>query len=201
MKNKIIAIHQPEHFPYMGFFQKMSACDLFVILDDVQFEKDGFQNRNKIVIEGREEWITVPVEKNSDSKIIKDVNIAKCNPGKQGVWQRKIIQKIMRAYQVDVTEIYSHNSLIDINLAAIDLMRNYFGITTPMIRSSMLDYTGKKSKLVANIVRAVGGTHYLSGQGGKNYIDLTDFEGIQVDFFEPKVSHYYSCLHEMNRSV
>ena len=42
-----IAIHQPEHFPYMGFFQKMKAADVFVILDDVQYTKGNFQNRNR----------------------------------------------------------------------------------------------------------------------------------------------------------
>ena len=58
-----VTIHQPEHFPYMGFFQKMEQSDLFVILDDVQFTKGNFQNRNKFVNKNNiEEWFGVQIE-------------------------------------------------------------------------------------------------------------------------------------------
>ena len=57
-----IAIHQPEHFPYMGFFQKMEAADMFVILDDVQFTKGNFQHRNRLLNNMcKEEWFTIPL--------------------------------------------------------------------------------------------------------------------------------------------
>ena len=88
----IISIHQPEHFPYMGFFQKMSACDLFVILDNVKYKKGSFQNRNRFLnSSGNEEWFTVPVEKKATSKIIRDVAVS-ADP----IWRKKICNKMLQ---------------------------------------------------------------------------------------------------------
>jgi len=72
----IVSIHQPEHFPYLGFFQKMQKSDLFIILDDVKFKKNNFQNRNKLLTsDEREEWFTIPVEKNAKwDKIVEVLN-------------------------------------------------------------------------------------------------------------------------------
>ena len=64
-----VTIHQPEHFPYMGFFQKVQSAELFVVLDNVNYRKNYFQNRNKIKnLNGDDEWITIPVEKKSHFK-------------------------------------------------------------------------------------------------------------------------------------
>ena len=64
----VITIHQPEHFPYEGFFQKMEASELFIILDNVNYRKNYFQNRNKFPNKsGEEEWFTVPGEKKATS--------------------------------------------------------------------------------------------------------------------------------------
>ena len=73
----IVTIHQPLHFPYLGFFQKMKVADVFVIFDDVKFCKNEFHNRNKFKNrEGKDEWFTVPVEKKANSKLVKDVVVA-----------------------------------------------------------------------------------------------------------------------------
>ncbi len=58
---KTIAIQQPEHLPWLGFFNKMLICDEYVFLDDVQFKKKYFENRNKIRTNQKEQWIIVPV--------------------------------------------------------------------------------------------------------------------------------------------
>ena len=67
-----VAIHQPEHFPYLGFFQKMKKSDLFIILDDVEFQgRRSFQVRNKFLNSNNvEEWFTIQVEKGATSKQI-----------------------------------------------------------------------------------------------------------------------------------
>ena len=73
----IVSIHQPEHFPYLGFFQKMQKSDLFVILDNVKFKKNNFQNRNRFLNKsGNDEWFTIPVEKKANSKLIRDVKVS-----------------------------------------------------------------------------------------------------------------------------
>ena len=72
----VVTIHQPEHFPYGGFFQKMAASDLFIILDNVNYRKNYYQNRNKLLNKNNvDEWFTIQVEKGATSKHIKDVNV------------------------------------------------------------------------------------------------------------------------------
>ena len=81
-----VGIHQPEHFPYLGFFQKMKKCDIFVILDNVKFKKNNFQNRNKYLNThtNKEEWFTIPVSKKSNSMLINEIKV------EDGVWRKKI---------------------------------------------------------------------------------------------------------------
>ena len=87
---KKITIHQPEHFPYLGFFQKMNESDLFVILDNVTYRKNYFQNRNKIKnTNGLDDWFTIPVEKNATNKLIKDVEVSS-----DSNWRRKLLNKL-----------------------------------------------------------------------------------------------------------
>ena len=80
-----VAIHQPEHFPYLGFFQKMKYVDVFVILDDAQFSKGNWHNRNKFLNKNdKEEWFTVQLKKfNFGEKI----NQIYCDEDKR--WRKK----------------------------------------------------------------------------------------------------------------
>jgi len=190
VKETKVTIHQPEHFPYMGFFQKISASDIFIVLDDVKFKKNNFQNRNRIkTLAGNDDWITVHVEKKAASKNINDVHVS---PDFR--WRRKILKKIYENFKFDTTEIYSSQKLIDINMASIGWAANKMNINTPMIFSSELEVSGSKSIFLSNLVRAVGGTKYISGRGGKSYLDISVFGGIEVEYFQPTVDNYYSCL-------
>tara|TARA_R110000824_G_scaffold4503_2_gene21767 strand:+ start:10621 stop:11229 length:609 start_codon:yes stop_codon:yes gene_type:complete len=192
-----IAIHQPEHFPYMGFFQKMASVDLFIILDDVKFRKNYFQNRNKIKsVSGRDEWITVPVSKDAPSFLIRDV-VCSESPN----WRKKIIKQIHQNFKFDATGIYDHTKLIDINMASIDWARHELGIETRMAFSSEFEAPGTKTERLVNLVRSVGGTSYVSGQGARDYLDEALFEEIKVEFFKPNVENHYSCLYNLTQGV
>jgi hypothetical protein len=186
----IVTIHQPEHFPYMGFFQKICAADLFVVLDIVNFRKNYYQNRNKIkTLVGSDEWVTVPVEKKATSKSIKDVMTS---PDPR--WRKKVTRKIHQNLKLDMTDVYSHDKLVDINMAGIDWALKKMGITTKVIFASEINVEGTKSELLAAICREVGASTYISGPSGKDYLDLSLFDGVRVEFFQPKVQNYYSCL-------
>ena len=190
-----VTIHQPEHFPYMGFFQKMREADLFIILDNVKFRKNYFQNRNKILSKaGKDEWFTVPVEKKSSSKMIKDV-MTNTNFD----WRRKLLLKLNQNLNVDLQQIYEPNKLIDINMRSIEWCRNKFDIDVPMVYASDLNVEGSKSELLANLVRAVGADHYISGPSGRDYLDMNFFNNIEVSFFEPRVKNYYSSLYNITK--
>ena len=189
-----VTIHQPEHFPYMGFFQKISQADIFVVLDNVNYRKNYFQNRNKIKLkDGRDDWITVPVEKKATSKIIKDVCVSD-DPN----WRRKINLKIKENFNIDLSHIYQYDSLMQINMSSIKWAFKKLNINKEIILASELNVSGSKSELLANILRALGASSYISGPSGKDYLDLQYFKGIDVKYFEPKVENYYSCIYNLS---
>ena len=184
-----IAIHQPEHFPYMGFFQKMKGADLFVILDDVQYTKNNFQNRNKFLNKnGVEEWFTVELEPNSSKKLINDIKVS--NNYK---WKKTIITKLQNNFKIDFTKIYSYDMLLDINVASIEYCRQKLKISTPMVFSSELNITTKSSQRLSDICKSLNATEYISGKGGKKYLDESKFN-CKISYFEPNISNYYTTL-------
>jgi nuclear transport factor 2 (NTF2) superfamily protein len=187
-----VAIHQPEHFPYMGFFEKMKQVDLFVILDDVQYKKNNWQNRNKFLNKnGVEEFFSVQVEKEATKKLIKDVDVV------DGVWRKKVIKKIQQNFNIDVSHIYSHNKLIDINMNSIIWVREKLNINTPIIHSSDLHINTKSTQRLVDICNEVGATEYISGEGGKDYLDKSLFKDIKIIYSKPELENNYSSIYNV----
>ena len=189
-----IAIHQPEHFPYMGFFEKMRSADLFVVLDDVQYKKNNWQNRNKFLNKnGVEEFFSVQVEKGATKKLICDVSVV------EGSWRNKNIKKIKQNFNIDTTKIYSYNKLIDINISSIMWAREKLNIDNPMIYSSNLSIDTKGTQRLVDICKEVGATEYISGLGGEDYLDKSMFEneGIKIVYHNPKLKNYYSSVYNV----
>ena len=192
-----VAIHQPEHFPYMGFFQKMEAADLFVILDDVQYTKGGWQNRNKFLNKnGVEEFFNVQVERHAHKKLIKDVEAV------EGVWRKKAIKKLKQNFNVDLSHIYNKNKLLEINLDSINWGREMLNINTKMIMSSELNITTTKTQRILDICNAVGASEYLCGQGSVDpkcgaYLDMSLFGHIKLSIHRPALKNYYSVIYNV----
>ncbi len=173
----------------MGFFQKMESADLFVILDDVQYTKNNFQNRNKFLNKnGVDEWFTIELEQHANSKLIKDIFVSQ-NPK----WKRVILNKLQTNFGIDFSDIYSHTSLVDVNIASIEYCRTALGITTPMVRSSELGITSSSSQRLADICKHFSATEYISGCGGVVYLDESLFD-CKVSYFHPNVTNYYTTL-------
>lgn len=195
----IVTIHQPEHFPYEGFFQKMNSADLFVVLDCVKFRKNYFQNRNKLLNQqGDEEWFGVSVPKKSTSHMIKDVITV---DESLNHWRKKVLKKISHNLKIDATSIYEPEKLLDINMRSIKWCREKMNIITPMVYASSLNVSGSKTDLLLDICDKTHATTYLSGPSGKDYLELEKFENdnIKVDFFSPQVKNYYSMLYNLSR--
>ena len=193
-----IAIHQPEHFPYMGFFDKMQSVDIFVILDNVKFNRRNFQHRNKIKNHrGEDEWFGMQVPRESKHQLINQVT-----PIPDGSWRVDTIKHLKREVNVDTADIYKHSKLIDINMASINWARCKLKITTPMLLASSMDITGSKSDLLIPICKSIDTEEhitYVSGSGGRNYMDTSLFEqnGIDIAYHESNVPNYYSCLYNL----
>ena len=192
-----VTIHQPEHFPYMGFFQKMTKADLFIILDDVQFKKNNWQNRNRIKNKaGQDEWITIPVPKKSTSQKINEVMVSD-DPH----WRSKILKKFKYNFSFDATPLYEPSKLIDINMNSIFWAMEKLKINKPIVMASEISNQGQKTQRLINLLKEVGANTYISGPSGKNYLDMELFGNIEVEFFEPQVKNYYSCAYNILKGL
>lgn len=184
-----IAIHQPEHFPYLGFFQKMNLADIFVILDDVQYTKNNFQNRNRFLNKNNtEEWFTVELEPGANKKLIKDIKVSS-----NSKWKKVVLNKIQTNFKKDLSSIYLSANLLDINIASINYCRDALKINTPIIMSSELEISGNASARLAKICSLLNASEYISGEGGKNYLEENLFD-CKVSYFKPDIPNYYTTL-------
>ena len=194
----IVAGHQPNYLPYLGFFDKMRRSDVFIIEDKVQFERQGFTNRNRILTLDGVRWLTVPVEHANKPLPINEVQIA--NHGKPS-WGRKHWLTLKHSYcktpfwndyEDFFKETYESewNRLIDLNMHLIKGIMGFFKIDKPLVMSSTLAAKGKKTELIVAQCREVGAEVQLAGNGCKNYIeqDLFNDQGIKLvfqDFVQP----------------
>jgi len=182
-----VAIHQPEHLPWPGYFDKMKQADLYVYLDNVQYRKNYFQNRNKISTG----WLTVPVLTKGHTKSqIKDIRIDNAQK-----WQKKYMGRLDDRFRKCISYDYyriglwscivkDYIYLVDLNYALIELLRFHLDINTPTLRASDLNVKGANSELLFNICKAVNADTYLSGPSGKKYLNTEIFEDIKVEYHD-----------------
>ena len=186
-----VAIHQPQYLPYAGFFHKLAHCDLFIALDTVQFQKNGVQNRNKIKTAEGWQWLTVPV-RHEFGQAIQRVKINTEIPWARKNWNA-LVTSYKRApffeqYAAGLEAIYARNeeSLCNVNMLTTEWAMQALEIRTPIRYASELNAEGAQTELLVKLCRAVDATMYLSGPGGRRYMDLDLFKqaGIAVEFQE-----------------
>lgn len=198
----IVTIHQPQYLPWLGYFDKINSADIFVLLDDVQYKKNEWQNRNKIRIANGWQWITVPVKYKFGQK----TNQVKIDNNRD--WQKNHYKSLVINYNkatyfknyepfFETTYNTAWEYLVDINIHFIEHLVALLGITTKLVRASQLKLKGQKTKRLVNICRELEASIYLSGRGGKEYLVLNQFEreGIEVlfqDFRHPIYRQAYN---------
>lgn len=195
-----LSIHQSQYIPWPAYFKKIALSDKFIILDDVQFQKNGVQNRNKLRNKNGEFWLTIPV-KGSLGDSIKDKEIA------HDKWKKKHFQSMSQSYSKspfwdslkdEIEALYSQETtkLNDINIFFIKFIISKLEIDTEIIISSNEDFCGKKSDLILNICSKFNASKYLSGTGAKDYLDIDSFKekGIIVEFME-SLPAIYTQIH------
>ena len=185
----IISIHQPQYLPWIPYFSKIANSDIFVLLDDVQFQKNGLQNRNQIKNSTGKQWLTVPVSVKLGNKI-NSIKIA------DDKWKKKHIKSIENNYLrsknfnffknfIKNIILYSDSSLSSLNVQLIEtICINYFKLNTRFVLQSEIKTIGKGSNLILSICKSLGAKKYLSGPGAKNYL-------IEKDFYENDIDIIY----------
>lgn len=198
-----VAIHQPEHMPWLGFFHKLTMADTLIVLDNVQFRKNYFQNRNKIRTANGWSWLNVPV-KYEFGQYIKDVIID--NSSKR--WKKKYWDTVYLSYKkADYSNKYSQaiksilddewRYISDLNLSLILKFIEFLGIDIAVKKASDLDVQGKGSELLLNICQKLDAKTYISGVSGRDYLNTKDFQGAGIEVVFQEFHHpVYRQLHK-----
>ncbi|KAF0126979.1 MAG: hypothetical protein FD189_744 [Elusimicrobia bacterium] len=187
----ILAAHQLQYMPGLRFFAKMRRADLFVLLDDVQYERREFQNRNRLRVPAGPQYLTVPVmAKGRYDAVIRDIPLDNSRP-----WAADHLSAIkmnyaraahFNTYLPALEALYGarYEKLGELALATINFLRDGFGIKTPLRLSSEMEISAVSTARLADICRAAGADEYLSGAGAKDYLDekLFSAAGIKVSW-------------------
>jgi len=188
------AIHQSAYFPYPGFFHKLTLADVFVIMDDVQYDK-RFTNRNKIASHNGLTWITVPINKKHKFSLNSEVEINNDIDWKTEHW-KKIFHaytnsKYFHLYEVYLKNLYEKewNFLFELNFETIKKTIEFLGIKIEIIKESELNVKGKSTERLVNVCKKIGADTYISGPGAKDYTDEKLFEKNNVKLFYQNYSH------------
>ena len=200
----ILTGHQPEYLPYIGFFNKIMLADKFVFVDHIQFNKKSWQNRNKIRTKDGQQWITVPVlSKNKFEQKINEVEIDNTER-----WRKKHLKSIILNYQKApyfkeyigfFEDIYSRDwtKLSKLNIEIIKHLMKILDININTYNSSSLNLSGKKTDLLIDLCNALNADGYLSGSGGKGYINDTKFQKAGIKNLFREIKHpVYTQIYE-----
>lgn len=184
-----IGIIQSSYIPWRGYFDLIDDVDLFVVLDDVQYSKGTWRNRNRVKTPNGSLWLTVPVTHELVT-LIRDVEI----DYRRG-WVDKHVATLRQSYgRAPFFREYAepffdllakkYRTISELNVAAMALLAASLGITTPIRMSSDYAAGGRKEERVLAILEACGATAYLSGPAAKSYIDPGNFarRGIALEY-------------------
>lgn len=194
MSSKIITIHQPEAFPWLGFFHKMSQADQYVFLDNVQYRKNYFQNRNQFLTHTGTTYLSIPLTI-PESKLIKDIKIKNELPWKKQhldtIYHTYLHAPFFKQHYEFLTEHYSKNIefLADFNIQIISYIKDFLKIKAEFIRASQLKAEGGSTELLLNICQELEATTYLSGRDGRNYLDLQLFSNANIEVIFHDFTH------------
>ena len=178
----IVAVHQPQYLPWLGYFDKMRRADVFCFLDNVQYKKNDWQNRNRIKTAQGRQWLTVPVHYRFPQKI-NEVTI-----NNSVKWKKKHLQALISNYNrapyfkqsSDIFEaVYSENweSLSDLNISFIKRLRTALGLDQrPTVKASDYDLREDPTDRLIDICKALNADTYLSGQDGVKYMNMERFK-------------------------
>ena len=193
---------QPYFFPYVGYFQLMNIVDEFVVYDNIQYTKKGWINRNRILVNGKEQFLTIPLKKDSDYLNVKERKLSENWDSERN----HIINRMKASYSKapffkDVFPLfedclmYKNDNLFDFVFYSITSIKNYLNISTKLIISSNLsiDHNLKSEEKVISICKFKNAFIYINPIGGQLLYNSNKFNDnginlsfLKVNFFEYK---------------
>ena len=197
----ILSCHQPQMLPYLGFWDKLMKSDVHVVMDNIAATRADFTNRNKIRTPQGWMWLTIPLVSKNMVKI-NEIEINNFEVWRSKHW--KSIEssygkaKFWEKYSPIFSDIYDSDwdRLLDFDSALFEAVCGIFNINIPIIALSRLNVEGIATERIINICKAVGADTYLSGSGGRDYLDENRFneENIKLvyqEFEHPKYKQQF----------
>jgi len=204
---KTIAIHQSQYIPWSPYLKKMAQADIFVVMDNVQYHKNGVQNRNQIRNKQGAFWLTIPVTGNLTDLIIKK-KLA------NDIWKKKHWKSIKLSYakapfwslySYDLSLLYDniYDTLGEVNKAFLNFLITKLEIETNIYWLSDFSISGRKNELILNICKEFDAETYLSGAGANKYLDEKRFEkaGIKIEYINSVPITYKQYHHDFINSL
>jgi hypothetical protein len=198
MKGKAIVILQSNYLPWKGYFDLMAAADEFLLFDEVQFTKNDWRNRNRIVLGGRLHWLTLPVRTAGKlGAAIHDMEVAKAG------WACSHWEKLRQAYRgtpffSDIAPVLKNaytyaptNSLSAINEHFLRTLMGLLRLDTAVLHASIVPRTtDEPSRRLIEICRARGATAYISGPAARKYLDVVAFHDAGIEVYYADYTGY-----------
>lgn len=201
---RIVSGHQPAYLPWLGLIHKISLCDVFVYMDDVQFQERDWIHRNKIkVSDSASSLLTVPINlKESKSRIIKDILIKQDDSLRPSdMWQTKHWNSIQMSYR-NTKFFYKYSgfieemllgkvwtSLSDLNLYILKGIISLFEIKTELLVASNCNFQKKKTELLMEHVVYTNADLLVTGINGPKYLDMEEFSKCGARLYSQKYIH------------
>ncbi len=195
----LVAIHQPNFLPWLGWFDKLARADVFILLDSVAHQHgcSNYTNRVQILAAGSPRWLTVPVTRGEAARHrIDQLRIAE-----DGVWRRKLRAGVSQSYAragffgetmglVDAVLAEGGDRLCEMNIAGIEAIARALDLPCQrLVRASALDVTGRSTGLLVGLVQAAGGDAYLAGGGAAGYQDDMAFAAAGIRLYRQEYLH------------
>lgn len=188
-----VGIMQPYFFPYIGYWQLLNAVDKYVVYDDVNYIKNGWINRNRILINGQPHWFTLPLNKASPFNLINEINISSENKVKENMLKTLHMAYHKAPFFNEVFPLVEKTIFYSLNLSeslffSIQEITKYLGIRTELILSSTLnkDNTLKGKNKVLSICKLLNADVYLNAIGGQDLYDKQEFQehDLKLEFLQ-----------------
>lgn len=190
-----IGIHQPNYIPWCGYFYKIFQSDIFVFLDDAQYEKNGYSDRNTIKTPQGQCYLKIPVKKEGLTTTYNDTFLKD-----ELRWREKHLKTIEMNYKRTsyydeimpyLKELYyaKCSTLSEFNINVISELSYLMGLKTRFVRSSELEITGRSTERLINIIQSLNGDTYISGNGAIKYQDEKLFKENKI------ILQYSNFLH------
>lgn len=194
-----VAIHQPNFFPWLGYFNKLFLCDVFIFLDDVQFSKTGgtWSNRVKLLVSGESRWVTAAIDRNySGERIIREMRFLAKSP-----WRQKFIKTLeanyrRHPYYIETMELVQplilnpESNIAVYNMHAVVTIAENMGVNkNKFYYSSEYKAKGNSNELLCDLTLKAGGDIYLSGDGAGGYQQESTFENHNIQLEQQNFQH------------